>query len=668
MRFRALYVLLFMLLEISHVPQLHANNDPYTVFYPINTPSRQEFNVNVDDSRSSQRAAQIRENNLDLQVSRLFELNAIVRLPHDAFQHFITSCSNSELLEQHHLYAHTRFLVYIRNLDEYETYVLQLHSKMRKNRSLEYIPGFDGKNGFKAFLQQEVDRINQRIQQHQLLLSKPRLNVHDRHVLKNLCAEYKQQSTSVSQSVDRQMILSARIKALEQTLQHKEHFFDYSYAVAWFDQHDQYTEIFSHHFGTALDCQLHKELILTRQTIATLQKQYSSNSNINLVAPFIHRLAASAKLESNPTTAFQLSDFCSAVTDFMVSGLSTLHDASKAFSKGVLKGIQKTLTPAHWQDMAISTLQLGFLFLDAAGQEDAQQDLIFASAFTKNFDAIKQAASDYCKQTAAQHDIFKHYIKSSYEKLKNMSWQELLEHGAELGTTMVLDTLTLHLLSGFSQSASKAVIECYYSSAEKGFLLNEQCAVDVAGFGKLIIQDGPQVTNIATEVIKHDTALFATNIQTDSAKNLCKIPLKVKTEHTIHKIRNIGENILDIMEKAGGHTLEKHVSKTNNELIRRATKEPLIDSASSFGSKRIAIKAVKENLRNNGKVIAQWLNDVNSGKKLVVELLHKYPIGNCVLGGTKNPIYNLTKSRIILIKDHTQELGFKVLTSFPVIS
>ena len=31
------------------------------------------------------------------------------------------------------------------------------------------------------------------------------------------------------------------------------------------------------------------------------------------------------------------------------------------------------------------------------------------------------------------------------------------------------------------------------------------------------------------------------------------------------------------------------------------------------------------------------------------------------------PIYNLTESRIVLLKDETQDIGFRILTTFPIV-
>jgi hypothetical protein len=49
-------------------------------------------------------------------------------------------------------------------------------------------------------------------------------------------------------------------------------------------------------------------------------------------------------------------------------------------------------------------------------------------------------------------------------------------------------------------------------------------------------------------------------------------------------IRKIDVDFLDRMEAAGGHTLDRHVSKTNEELIKRAFQED-VEAATTFTNK-----------------------------------------------------------------------------------
>lgn len=118
------------------------------------------------------------------------------------------------------------------------------------------------------------------------------------------------------------------------------------------------------------------------------------------------------------------------------------------------------------------------------------------------------------------------------------------------------------------------------------------------------------------------------------------------------------------MEGIGGHTLEKHVSKSNEDLIKRAIQES-VEAATSYTNKSTATKSVQQNLRKNADEIYKWLHEEGSPRK-IFDVTHEYGIGKGVLSDKKQIIYDLNKSRAILIKDNSSELGFKILTSFPI--
>ncbi len=93
-----------------------------------------------------------------------------------------------------------------------------------------------------------------------------------------------------------------------------------------------------------------------------------------------------------------------------------------------------------------------------------------------------------------------------------MTWQELLEKGAEVGTTLVLDTVALHALSGLVSSASRTIIEELSITLEKSTrYATEECMVEVAGFGKLIIEEGPEVASMVSETISKSPAVLPQN-------------------------------------------------------------------------------------------------------------------------------------------------------------
>lgn len=132
---------------------------------------------------------------------------------------------------------------------------------------------------------------------------------------------------------------------------------------------------------------------------------------------------------------------------------------------------------------------------------------------------------------------------------------------------------------------------------------------------------------------------------------------------TGYKLRHVSNDILDVMENSGsGHTLKKHVSMTNEELINRAINE-VID-ATSFHDKSTAIKSVQQNLKKNADIVEEWLKGPKG--TLVIEYQHPYSIGYGAKSGSKNITYGLTSSRIVMAKDPTKALEYIIVTAFPI--
>jgi hypothetical protein len=170
--------------------------------------------------------------------------------------------------------------------------------------------------------------------------------------------------------------------------------------------------------------------------------------------------------------------------------------------------------------------------------------------------------------------------------------------------------------------------------------------------------------NIAMSKIDPNYVLNTANKKAAKAATAFRESICVKT--LADKIRNVGDDILDVMEKAGGHTLREHVSKSLNYLTTRASLRG-VEGASSFFSKRIAIKTVKENIRNNADAIAMWTKNGLPNDRKAFQWLHANDIGIGVLKGKKTAIDGLRESRIALEIDHTKEFGFKIITAFPIV-
>ncbi|MEY8351688.1 RNase A-like domain-containing protein, partial [Bacillus cereus] len=141
---------------------------------------------------------------------------------------------------------------------------------------------------------------------------------------------------------------------------------------------------------------------------------------------------------------------------------------------------------------------------------------------------------------------------------------------------------------------------------------------------------------------------------------------------TPNAIRNVENDILDIMESNNGHLLDKHVGKTNDDLLKRAAQEGV--DATTFSDKSTATKAVQANIRRNADDISNWLNDPNSSGIKVITTDHGYSIGQGVAvknGGSsasKQITYDLTTSKVVLVKDSSMPNGYKIVTGYPTIN
>ncbi|MBJ8028614.1 hypothetical protein JDS96_11820 [Bacillus cereus group sp. N21] len=139
-----------------------------------------------------------------------------------------------------------------------------------------------------------------------------------------------------------------------------------------------------------------------------------------------------------------------------------------------------------------------------------------------------------------------------------------------------------------------------------------------------------------------------------------------------NNIQKVPDDILDQMENARGHLLQKHVGKTNDDLLKRAAQEGV--DATTFTDKSTATKAVQGNIRRNADDISNWLNDSNSSGVKTITTDHGYSIGKGVAvknGGSsasKQITYDLTKSKVVLVKDSSMPNGYKIVTGYPTIN
>ena len=557
----------------------------------------------------------------------------------DFQQIFQATLNEHDILNNYQLYAFPNFCAYARTLLSYEDFMIALQQKIEHDKTFRkqtaYIPGFEysfglrsEKSGFHNFVRSEVQNI---------LTTKNRKDKFDCKtglvVTTDNLKELLNSSTAILKSNRNNSAfnnrIAARIKAIK-NMHHGAQFFDYSSEAFSFGASDLYAKEFNTLYGTHLDCQLHKELYESRKAMMDLEYQFSYSPHVQAIAPAVHYYAAKAKVEKDPITAFQLSDFCYAVTQLCAQGMKILCEASSAVGKGAWKGINEFASIERWKDMAKGALQLGLLFITELGKEDAlHYAMVFSAVSPEHSDYFMKAAEQYSLQEKARHDAISQCAQETYKKIKAMSWQEILEQGTEIGTTIILDTVALNALNGFSKVAGRSLVKNLSSAAETGVLFTEQYAVEVAGFGKLIVEEGVETSaTIAANAFKNDLSLFA-----KSNKNTLFIESNLRSvAGNIHKdftqLIQSAKTTINGSNTAAGRAFQKHAIRQGSAFVGEITGNAVKNTDQAMNYINQIIKSsestfVVRNTKSYGEVLdirlpdgmgARWTSD---GKKFI---------------------------------------------------
>ncbi|WP_375055092.1 RNase A-like domain-containing protein [Zobellella sp. DQSA1] len=119
---------------------------------------------------------------------------------------------------------------------------------------------------------------------------------------------------------------------------------------------------------------------------------------------------------------------------------------------------------------------------------------------------------------------------------------------------------------------------------------------------------------------------------------------------------------LQAHENVGGHLLSKHVGQSEQALMNRLAAEPRISGSSSFYNRATAENAVSQVLDTNQAKITDWLN--SSGGRLRLDHTLPDPAGISVTRGSADAV-DVNSARVILVRDPSTPIGYKILTGFP---
>jgi hypothetical protein len=118
-------------------------------------------------------------------------------------------------------------------------------------------------------------------------------------------------------------------------------------------------------------------------------------------------------------------------------------------------------------------------------------------------------------------------------------------------------------------------------------------------------------------------------------------------------------------EAQGGHTLSKHVGRTDAELQERLQAEPNISAASTWTDRAAAEAAVGSALATNRSKIEEWTARGARRPNLAVDYHGDVskPIGRCMRHGSNTAV--AASDAVVVLKAARDGDGFYVLTTYP---
>ena len=142
---------------------------------------------------------------------------------------------------------------------------------------------------------------------------------------------------------------------------------------------------------------------------------------------------------------------------------------------------------------------------------------------------------------------------------------------------------------------------------------------------------------------------------------LASVPLGMgATQETSPALRDLAAD-----ERLGGHTLQRHVGKTDAELAARLRRERHISAASTYTDAATASKVVGTTLATSKRRLDAWLARQGARPNLVLNFTqnHGPPIGRSLLRGerTSRPC----DRALVVLRWDDRRARWYVLTSYP---
>ncbi|WP_242175070.1 MULTISPECIES: RHS repeat-associated core domain-containing protein, partial [unclassified Pseudomonas] len=119
---------------------------------------------------------------------------------------------------------------------------------------------------------------------------------------------------------------------------------------------------------------------------------------------------------------------------------------------------------------------------------------------------------------------------------------------------------------------------------------------------------------------------------------------------------------LDAHESAGGHLIEKHIGRTNQQLAERLQKEPHVPTASTFSDRASAELAISKVLADNQSRINNFLKGKDSQTVIIQKT--QEPIGTSLKRGAQTTVPG-KEIYLIIRRDKKMPIGYRIHTGYP---
>jgi hypothetical protein len=122
---------------------------------------------------------------------------------------------------------------------------------------------------------------------------------------------------------------------------------------------------------------------------------------------------------------------------------------------------------------------------------------------------------------------------------------------------------------------------------------------------------------------------------------------------------------LEADERAGGHTLARHVGKTDEELRARLARERGISAASTWTDRETAARVVGATLGQAGRRVGRWTTRTGGRPNLALQWTGRQAIGRSLERGAVGPTD--VACAVVVLRWDTRRADYYVLTSYPEV-